>query len=345
MTCQVLQENSSVLRRRGFALPEISITPQDFDEEISPVSQMSAPKTLKDFLQCLGTPKTACLESVYACLLEKQQQQQQQHLGSSPCPRFFAEEDFASYFSDIQQELSTPNFISDIVRNYFSPGLNKVNIFTPLNFHNTDIFYNNYDFNSDKVELVLPKTKDLITTNTPVVVKRLLGNQDEFDMYFPQSSYTPCLNNQGKSSEIFVFPDCKENPEFFNTTSYQSTENHFDLLIQNNTIRRKRQNDANHYAPYSTKFKLKKSQNEMERQRRVDQYIRFQTLRQSIPNISENQKAAKITILQAALSYMKQLNEEEAILQNIKKTEQKKNHMLLQKVRQLSGLKTNIIPT
>lgn len=362
LSCEVLQESKSttVLQRRGFTLPEISITPQDFGQfNLASANYDSSSPII--FLQSLSTPKTACLQNLFENVNQLSRQSSQEQ--TSATPKFVAEEDVESYLTDIQQEGNFPpssdsqkenNNFMNLLSNSMNNN-NKVNLFTPQKFDNTYTFFENYNFDSKNIELVLPKSKDLITPDNPVVVKRInTDNQDEFDIYFPSPWYSSSpslssdLDKQDKrNGNIFVFPDssCKENqqifPPFFDHTINPFCNNLLatNAITNSTNVMNPCNNNTNFYAMAQTR-KLKRNQNEMERQRRVDQHVRFQRLRESIPHIINKRKTAKITILQAAISYIQQLHQEESILEQTKSHEKKRSEVLMRKLYQLKNTQT-----
>lgn len=79
------------------------------------------------------------------------------------------------------------------------------------------------------------------------------------------------------------------------------------------------------------------SHNDLERKRRNELRSRFNNLRESIPSLSTNDKAAKITILRKAYELMPVLQREEKKLLAEKEQEKRKHTELLRKLTKLNA--------
>lgn len=79
------------------------------------------------------------------------------------------------------------------------------------------------------------------------------------------------------------------------------------------------------------------SHNVLERKRRNDLKYSFQVLRGQIPELEDNQRAPKVTILRKAAEYIKQIRDKEEELQNRMAKERRKESKLL---RRLADLRT-----
>ena len=77
--------------------------------------------------------------------------------------------------------------------------------------------------------------------------------------------------------------------------------------------------------------------NDVERKRRGEMHSRFQKLRENIPELENDKKAAKITILKMAKRYIKDLEEDSRNKEQIKDYEKKRNRELLDKLCRLTG--------
>lgn len=75
--------------------------------------------------------------------------------------------------------------------------------------------------------------------------------------------------------------------------------------------------------------------NVLERQRREDLKIRFQVLRDSIPEIVDNERAPKVMILKKARECVLQLNREEGRLMADKELERQRRLILLERLNML----------
>ena len=77
--------------------------------------------------------------------------------------------------------------------------------------------------------------------------------------------------------------------------------------------------------------------NDVERKRRGEMHSRFQKLRENIPELESDKKAAKITILKMAKRYIKDLEDDSRNMEQIKDYEKKRNRQLLDKLCRLTG--------
>lgn len=77
--------------------------------------------------------------------------------------------------------------------------------------------------------------------------------------------------------------------------------------------------------------------NDVERKRRGEMHSRFQKLRESIPELENDKKAAKITILKMAKRYIKNLEDDGRNMEQIKVYEKRRNRELLDKLCRLTG--------
>ena len=80
------------------------------------------------------------------------------------------------------------------------------------------------------------------------------------------------------------------------------------------------------------------SHNDLERKRRNELRDRFNCLRESLPSLSNNDKAAKITILRKAYELIPGLQKEEQKLLTEKEQQRRKNAELLKKLSKLSSV-------
>lgn len=79
--------------------------------------------------------------------------------------------------------------------------------------------------------------------------------------------------------------------------------------------------------------------NKLERDRRKELNSKLDKLRQIVPEVTRNKKASKIVILNKAVEYVNELNEEEAILVAKKTVEKLRNAELLRKLVQINSKK------
>eukprot|EP00794_Sanderia_malayensis_P007974 gene7974-8833_t len=80
--------------------------------------------------------------------------------------------------------------------------------------------------------------------------------------------------------------------------------------------------------------------NDVERKRRGEMHSKFQKLRESIPEIETDKKAAKITILRVARRFITELEEESKKIEQIKEYEKSKNRELLNRLCNLTQTAT-----
>ncbi len=80
--------------------------------------------------------------------------------------------------------------------------------------------------------------------------------------------------------------------------------------------------------------------NDVERKRRGEMQSRFQKLRESIPEIEMDHKAAKITILKVAKKFIRDLEEESRKMEQVKQYEKVRNRELLDCLCKLTGTST-----
>lgn len=72
--------------------------------------------------------------------------------------------------------------------------------------------------------------------------------------------------------------------------------------------------------------------NVLERKRRNDLRYSFQTLRDQIPDLEDNERAPKVNILKKSTEYIKSLKDEESKLISMKDAEKEKRKALLAKI-------------
>ena len=77
--------------------------------------------------------------------------------------------------------------------------------------------------------------------------------------------------------------------------------------------------------------------NDVERKRRGEMHSRFQKLRENIPELENDKKAAKIMILKMAKKYIKNLEDDGRNMEQIKDYEKRRNRDLLDKLCRLTG--------
>lgn len=80
------------------------------------------------------------------------------------------------------------------------------------------------------------------------------------------------------------------------------------------------------------------SHNDLERKRRNELRNRFNSLRESIPSLNKNEKAAKITILRKASELIPVLQKEERKLLTEKEYQRRKHSELLKRLSKLSSV-------
>lgn len=80
------------------------------------------------------------------------------------------------------------------------------------------------------------------------------------------------------------------------------------------------------------------SHNVLERKRRNDLKFSFQVLRGQIPELEDNQRAPKVTILRKAAEYIKQIREKEDDMQSRMAKERRRETKLLQRLAYLKNL-------
>lgn len=80
------------------------------------------------------------------------------------------------------------------------------------------------------------------------------------------------------------------------------------------------------------------SHNVLERKRRNDLKYSFQVLRGQIPELEDNQRAPKVTILKKAAEYIKEIRDREEELQSRMDTERSRQARLLQRLAYLKSL-------
>ncbi len=80
------------------------------------------------------------------------------------------------------------------------------------------------------------------------------------------------------------------------------------------------------------------SHNVLERKRRNDLKYSFQILRGQIPELEDNQRAPKVTILKKAAEYIMQIREQDDDLQSRLAKEKKRESKLLQRLAVLKAM-------
>lgn len=85
----------------------------------------------------------------------------------------------------------------------------------------------------------------------------------------------------------------------------------------------------------------RRSHNVLERQRRSELKMSFEALRDQVPAVADNEKAAKVVILKKAAEFVTQLREEETRLLRRKEQLRKRSRELRKRLQQLRTLQTN----
>ena len=327
----------------------------------------------------------------------------------------------------------TDTFLSEL--GLKSPN-SKVTLFSPK--RPDELFSENFiqalGLNDNEVTLIAPKTPNLISTKTPVVLKRQNDGRDEFGIYLPPC-FTPGLVETLQSTlnqedgTMFPFPPVEERfqtnfiPDshpvsstarqiFHNGNSiYGQGHERYNSMVEQErkhimtntnkqmyphpvfcskdtptpvstvhsfrtvrslpgtstqripTVSTERiapsrkpkeclgKQDAKYKNPTQqvknkkTKLKELRQQfkevrllhNDVERKRRGEMHSRFQKLRESIPELVEDKKAAKIAILKVAKRYINDLDEEGRRLEELKEHEKRRNRELLDRLCKLTG--------
>jgi len=278
--------------------------------------------------------------------------------------------DFSEYLDDIRLEnLSSPNKYNGNIK---KPWL-KSDCCTSHAKNIVDAL----SCSDDKM-LVLPKSSNLITPNTPIVLKR----KNEMNVYFPNSLNTEQINqltpkiisslaaeNDIISSLVaengikvktedtmFPFPppnnnhkdiaDIMKMPKVsFDQSDITDMENvSFDLNL-NQPIGNDNPIDKTENVSKSSRSKMKRKHtassllnktrdfhNKLERMRRGQQYERFQKLREVVPSMKNKPKAPKISILQGAITCIRQLREQEMLAKETIILEKRQNNYLLKQL-------------
>ena len=97
---------------------------------------------------------------------------------------------------------------------------------------------------------------------------------------------------------------------------------------QRGSFKRKRKSNGN---------RKRDSHNTLERMRRTQQFEKFQRLREELPSLRDNPKAAKIKILKEAISCIQHLQSEHQNFEKERTTEKLRNEELLTKLCRLTG--------
>ena len=130
------------------------------------------------------------------------------------------------------------------------------------------------------------------------------------------------------------------------TCNYGYSQNHLEpgIVPQSSTTnnralrgRRKEESDRQARKPPGKYKEVRILHNDVERKRRGEMHSRFQKLRENIPELESDKKAAKITILKMAKRYIKDLEDDSRNMEQIKDYEKKRNRELLDKLCRLTG--------
>ena len=302
MACQTL----SVLERRGFTLPEISITPEDFNGNLCEAKDM---KQLDEIL-CYLTSPLPNIKSM-AKLTTKEDSSEP----SLATPKILTEDKFETYLTDITMESPT------VKRKQNNAVLSPLPKFLNQKPREQADSISQQETN---IPLFPSKSTDSITPSNSFVVKRLAeDSRDEFNIYFPDSFISNTQAYARQDCTIFQFP---ESPNL----GFENKENGG------------KKNEFRNIDLPDSEFKIRKSiskknQNVVERRRRVEQHQRFQKLASLIPYITDKKKLPKIMILRAAKQYLEILHREEQDLLEMKLSEKQKNQFLLNRIACLSS--------
>lgn len=353
------KEKASVMKRRGKCLSNLDLK----DSEDTNTLEICTPQIIEELLQFVVTPKENAQTkfNFSSCQYKPNGKNITSptdiSLGENSCalltPMTLQNSDFSDYLNDITVEdivQVTENSISDsfVSTLVSSKSSAKMTLFTPCS---TDKlfsfnFFDNLNIPEDNITLVAPKAKEFITPQTPVVLKKSFDGQDEFNIYFPPD-YTSNLVGafQEYNSELAMFP--------FSCNEHTKKQNKYDVINRTQGLNksaiyassqvldrktkqakrvkmRRRRSTKQKHVPECEKIKA--FHNRLERKRREDQFARFQNLQCHIPSLAKKKKAAKISVLRGAISYIQELHREQQYLQNVKLIEKNRNSALLHMV-------------
>ena len=316
---------SSVLERRGCTLPEISVIPQDFSGPIEEDNSNSC-DAFNQLLQYLYSPATSkTSSSVENSMASLSNQPIEPSLAT---PKVFSEAELEHFFVDIRSEIHLDVQTESLLNKTFLTHLSNNNT-----TKRTVLPRKQFDFtsNRDKNSL-LPAVS--ITPTIPIVLKKTIeDNKDQFNVYFPECPITPTSSKSRRKDGVhFQFP---EDPNF-SSTADENKENSTQCAFQiagkksGDDVEKRKLNECslqikNKREQFETSGRIMRNrQNIIERKRRVEQHQRFRTLASHIPHLSDKEKIPKIRILKAGICYIKYLENEEVLLEEMKRKEQEK---------------------
>lgn len=127
-----------------------------------------------------------------------------------------------------------------------------------------------------------------------------------------------------------------EEIDVVNLAENQSDDHKRFKACENSIISTNEQEDCNASNTDTENANARVCHNHLERRRRNDLRNRFQALRECVPALEDNERAAKICILREAAEFIPFLQKEEQRLISEKEVEKKRNTMLLKKLVQLT---------
>ena len=156
-----------------------------------------------------------------------------------------------------------------------------------------------------------------LQTYTPTILQSRLtaSNETSTTMKKSRSLSTATAQNIPQTKDPYVFSKETEKAEV-------------QVNTKRGSFKRKRKSNGN---------RKRDSHNTLERMRRTQQFEKFQRLREELPSLRDNPKAAKIKILKEAISCIQHLQNEHQNFEKTRTTEKRKNEELLTKLCQLSG--------
>jgi len=152
------------------------------------------------------------------------------------------------------------NVLNETFMSHLNNKMSNINVFHNETYTNSYQFLQSYNFDDQDTTLLLPKSLDLISPKTPIVVKRAKDNRDEFDVYFSPAGNSTVASSYfqddgGKDEKMlsfFTFPQLaqtqNENKEnAFSLTdfpAYQQITNFSHFCIHNNNNNNNNNNNS-----------------------------------------------------------------------------------------------------
>lgn len=232
--------------------------------------------------------------------------------------------------------LKTPSTLYEICCNSSRKSSDDLSIYLPDNFTPASLESLDKSVNRTVFQFpTIPPAKNENVDDVFVEVKSEKLTNDSCADRITQHEYNAKQPNNNQ--EILVVDDKKQLiqklDDIASVKEKRAKSKRKNRQVKTNNAKRQKHDQNNEYdIDNKTKEPSPIHRNKMERERRSDLNNRFQKLRDSMPDEITEKSTSKVAILKTASSYIEELISEEKQLDELSKTEKKRNEELLKKL-------------